>query len=108
MNTPLQGGTPNSNDSYFVPIPSVVGMAMQFVGWAENIRQGPPNRFNGEPTSGRQLSQPEVEVYDSALKVLLDYFTGQALPSSSQFISSTPYIIPPYDDGSSQKVTKNG
>lgn len=58
-------------------VPARVGMAFNYIGCCEAMRIGVPNKFNGEPSGGRELTLREQVVYDAALSVLLEFFDGE-------------------------------
>jgi hypothetical protein len=72
-----------------------VGVALQFLGFGEAVRNGMPNRYNGELTGGRDLTKAEADVYDSALTVLLEYFNDRDVSEAAQFILGPPPEQPP-------------
>lgn len=74
MHCPFTHATPS--------LPGHVEAALQFLRLAEEIRQ--PRGFDTTMRKGRELSQTEAEVHDSALTVLLDYFNQPITPAIDQ------------------------
>ncbi len=71
----------------FIPespqVPAQVEAALQFLRFTEAIVS--PKNDSGIPTTGRELSNTEFEVKDSALITLLEYFNQPILsPSRSK------------------------
>ncbi len=53
-------------------LPGQIEAALQFLRFAEELQH--PLSFDSMPREGRALSRTELEVKDSALTVLLEYF----------------------------------
>jgi hypothetical protein len=56
----------------FSQLPGQIEAALQFLRFAEELQH--PHSFDNTPRDGRALSRTELEVKDSALTVLLEYF----------------------------------
>ena len=59
-------------------LPGQIEAAMQFLRFAEEIQR--PISFDSTPREGRNLTRTELEVKDSALTVLLEYFNQPVPP----------------------------
>jgi hypothetical protein len=53
-------------------LPGQIEAALQFLRFTEEIQH--PHSFDSTPGQGRDLTRTELEVKDSALTVLLEYF----------------------------------
>lgn len=62
-------------------LPGQIEAALQFLRFAEEIVA--PKNYSGPPVNGRNLSRSELEVKDSALTVLLEYF-NHPVPAPEQ------------------------
>jgi len=62
-------------------LPGQIQAALQFLQFSEDVVS--PKNYSGPPVNGRNLSRTELEVKDSALTVLLEYF-NQPLPPPEQ------------------------
>jgi hypothetical protein len=57
-------------------LPGQIEAALQFLRFTEEIQH--PHSFDSTPRQGRDLNRTELEVKDSALTVLLEYFNQPA------------------------------
>jgi len=62
-------------------LPGQIEAALQFLRFTEEIQH--PHSFDSTPRQGRDLSHTELEVKDSALTVLLEYF-NHPVPAPEQ------------------------
>ncbi len=62
-------------------LPGQIEAALQFLCLTEQIAA--PKNFGGSPEAGRDLTKTELEVKDSALIVLLEYF-NHPVPAPEQ------------------------
>jgi hypothetical protein len=69
-------------------LPGQIEAALQFLRFTEEI-VAPKNYGGGTPEAGRDLSRTELEVKDSALTVLLEYF-NHPVPAPEQRQSLQP------------------
>lgn len=79
-------------------LPGQIEAALQFLRFTEEIAA--PKNYGGPPETGRDLSRTELEVKDSALTVLLEYFNHpvpapeQRQPFQPSAATSKPDILP--------------
>jgi hypothetical protein len=69
-------------------LPGQIEAALQFLRFTEEIA-APKNYGGGTPETGRDLTRTELEVKDSALTVLLEYF-NHPVPVPEQRPSAQP------------------
>jgi hypothetical protein len=62
-------------------LPGQIEAALQFLRFTEELQH--PHSFDSTPRQGRDLSRTELEVKDSALTVLLEYF-NHPVPAPEQ------------------------
>ena len=68
-------------------LPGQIDAALQFLRFAEELQH--PHSFDSTPREGRDLAKTELEVKDSALTVLLEYF-NHPVPAPEQRQSHQP------------------
>ena len=71
----------------FSQLPGQIEAALQFLRFAEELQR--PLSFDNAPREGRALSRTELEVKDSALTVLLEYF-NHPVPAPEHRHGSVP------------------
>ena len=69
-------------------LPGQIEAALQFLRFTEEIA-APKNYGGGTPETGRDLSRTELEVKDSALTLLLEYF-NHPVPAPEQRHAANP------------------
>ena len=68
-------------------LPGQIEAALQFLRFTEEIQH--PHSFDSMPRQGRDLTRTELEVKDSALTVLLEYF-NHPVPAPEQRHAANP------------------
>jgi hypothetical protein len=79
-------------------LPGQIEAAMQFLRFAVEIQR--PISFDSTPREGRNLTRTELEVKDSALTVLLEYFNQPVPPPDHR-----PPAQPSHADSAPAKPT---
>ena len=71
-------------------LPGQIEAALQFLRFTEEIAA--PKNYGGSPEAGRDLTRTELEVKDSALTVLLEYF-NHPVPAPEQRHAAQPPVV---------------